>query len=119
MKRISTVVAALVKGIEKLIRGWAMLFRFLFIAFIGLMGWNLIDPPGIGDIPFAQLTLNAIFKVIFATAVILACGVWFFCFPKRDENKPDADPYDYWANFSGLLVLVAFLIWAWRKGILH
>lgn len=96
--------------LRKLIRGWGMLFRALFICSIGLVAYFWLDPLSIKDVPFAKLTLRQVIKFFSAAAIILSCAVWFFDFPGRDR---DNDPYDRWATFSVffILVLSAILIW--------
>lgn len=100
----------------KLKRGWAGIFRFLFITSIGVIGYFWLDPQNLGDIPFSQLTPNLIFNNLLAIGIILGCFRWFFSFPdKYDEDEY----YNMWANFSGLLgglVIVIGIIWGgWLK----
>ncbi len=99
-------------AIMKLKRGWGMMFRLLFIVTIGLIGYFWIDPHSIGDIPFSQLTLNHIFKNLSALILVVFCIAWFFKFPDQHEGMNDeGNPYNMWANFSGLLIIIGIIFW--------
>lgn len=100
--------AGIKRFLRKIIRGWGMLFRALFICSVGLVAYFWLDPLSIKDVPFAKLTLRAVIKFFSAVAIILYCMVWFFDFPERDR-----DPYDRWATFSVFVILALSALWIW------
>ena len=65
--------------IRKLKHIWGIIFRALFIGSIGIgsIVYNWPSKP-IGDIPISQLTLNDIFKPLFAVFIFLGCVIWFY-----------------------------------------
>jgi hypothetical protein len=101
------------EGIDLLQSLWGMIFRSLFIFAVGYLGYNWIDPPNIGDVPFAQLTLRAILGSVLAVGIVIGCIGWFFNFPDR-MSKDEEDPYILWAHGSYYLIgiaAVAYFIW--------
>lgn len=82
---------------------WGALFRAFFIGTVGFVGWALIDPQSIFDVPFAELTLGHLAKNAFAFALGLGCFSWFFSFPERFNSLdlPENGPYIFWAKFGG------------------
>ncbi len=91
---------------------WGMIFRALFIATLGYVGYNFVNPNprSIGDIPLAQLTLNDILNPILGMGIIIGCGAWFFHFPTRGKDDSDIDPYISWAKGSGYLLIIAVFV---------
>lgn len=95
---------------------WGKIFRFVFILAVGIFSYFWLEPKSIGDVPFAQLTVNMIGKNIFGALIPLGCIFWFFNFPEvsKDEMNPD-NPYKVWASSSFLLALIAGLYWYFFK----
>jgi len=54
---------------QRLLRWWGGLFRAVFIAAVGIVGFGLIDPPSISDRPLAELTLGG-YTVLGATLIV-------------------------------------------------
>ena len=104
--------AGIKRFLRKIMRGWGMLFRALFICSVGLVAYFWLDPLSIKDVPFAKLTLRAVIKFFSAVAIILYCAVWFFDFPERDRDR---DPYDRWATFSVFVILALSALWIWLQ----
>lgn len=100
-----------------ILRWWGMLFRTLFISFVGIVGYFWLDPQSIGDVPFSELTLNQIFKNLFAVLIVIGCFIWFFDFPNQGSSKdPESNPYVSWGRFGGwVLFLAAFAIYWLNK----
>lgn len=97
-----------------ILRWWGILFRALFISALGITGYFWLDPKSIGDVPFAELTLNHIFNNLFAVLIPIGCIYWLFNFPdQRNSKDPDSNPYVSWGRFGGLVVLIAVLIINW------
>ncbi len=93
-----------------LLRWWGILFRTLFILAVGIIGYFWLDPKSIGDVPFAELTLNQIFHNLFAVLIAFGCIYWFFNFPEQGDTKdPDSNPYVSWGRFGGWVVFIAVL----------
>lgn len=91
-----------------LLRRWGMIFRFLFIGAVALIGYGLIDPPSISDVPFSQITPNQLFRCMFAPALVIGCFSWFLSFP--EPASYDHEPYAVWAKFGGWTVgIIAFI----------
>ena len=94
--------------LRKLIRGWGMFFRALFICSVGLVAYFWLDPLSIKDVPFAKLTLRQVVKFFSAAGIILYCAVWFFDFPKQIR---DNDAYDRWALLSVFFIPALSALW--------
>lgn len=101
----------------RLLRGWGMLFRTLFISLIGIVGYHWIDPPLIGDKPFLDLTLRQFFGNLLASLFVIGCIVWFFRFPKNKSHICTDDPtqnsYVLWGIFGVLLLVLTTAIVAY------
>lgn len=102
------------------LRRWGMLFRTLFISFLGIAAYFWMEPQNIGDVPFSELTLNQIFKNLFAFLMVGGCICWFFKFPDERNSmveEPNDNPYVFWGRLSILVALIvtviAFLYAAW------
>jgi len=89
-----------------------MVFRTVFIIAVGFFGYEYLNPQPIGDIPFAQLTFDLIFKNLFSFALVIGCFKWFFSFPKK-QDECEEDPYQFWASLGYLIVggSVAWYLW--------
>lgn len=97
----------------KLLRGWGMLFRFIFICSIGYIGYSVFHVPSILDIPFSQLTIKSVAGSVFSIVIPFLCVGWFFNFPDYDEPEDKDNPYYLWAK-GGLALIgagVLFLLW--------
>jgi hypothetical protein len=97
---------------------WGILFRTLFIPAVGIIGYFLVDPKSIGDVPFAQLTLNQVFHYVFGILIRIliagGCLWWFFNFPDRAKAKSAEDnPYVVWGAFGGAVVLLAAMAYSY------
>ena len=97
-----------------LVRYWGMIFRTLFIPFVGIIGYFWIDPKSIGNTPFAELTLNQVFDNLFAMLIVLGCIYWFFNFPDQTKTNSTKDnPYVTWGQFGATLILLVSLVLYW------
>jgi hypothetical protein len=94
--------------LQKLLSWWGVLFRFAFIACIGIGGWFYFDQPGMEDVPIGQLTLKQIGGRLAAVVISLGALGWFFSFPSKDEGLS----YAQWGKFGAWLVFGAFCITA-------
>jgi hypothetical protein len=95
-------------------RWWGILFRALFIATLGIVGYSWLDPQSIGDVPFGEITPNQIFNNLFSVLIVFGCVYWFFNFPDQgDSNDPDSNPYDSWGGFGVGIVCFIVLIILW------
>ena len=93
------------------LRGWGILFRTLFISFVGIAAYLWIDPQPIGDVPFAQLTLNQVFQSLFAFLIASGCIYWFLKFPDQKNTKGSNDnPYISWGWFGILVAMIVFMV---------
>ena len=97
-----------------LVRMWGMLFRAMFISLIGIIGYLWLDPQSIGDVPFAELTLNQVLNNMFAGLIAIGCIIWFFSFPDQgDVESLEDNPYVTWGRFGGGVFLVVALVVYW------
>jgi hypothetical protein len=108
----SKITKSISKLPMKLYRGWGMLFRFIFIASIGFLGYQWVEGgPSIVDTPFSQLTLGIIIRGLLTIAIPLGCLGWFFSFPDYNDPEDKDNPYYLWANGSFLLIGIIVIVW--------
>lgn len=97
---------------------WGILFRALFISFLGIFSYIMADPPSIGDVPFSDLTLNNVFENLIAIIFPIFCFFWILNYPKQDTSMyKDSNPYEVWSGFGNLLILIVvaylFYLYGW------
>ena len=104
--------AAELDRLTKVKRIWGMCFRALFIAAVGYIGYNLVEPKDIRNVPISQLTLRDIFDAFYAMGVAMGCVIWLFRPPKDNpENRgSDLDPYLWWSSLSFMIPIVVAII---------
>jgi heme/copper-type cytochrome/quinol oxidase subunit 2 len=99
-----------------LLRWWGGIFRALFICAVGTIGYFLVDPQSISDMPLSQLTIKQIFENIFAVLIVIGCFRWFFDFPEQSgDKKPEKNPYVEWGKFGIGVIIVAVLAINWAN----
>lgn len=97
-----------------LLRWWGALFRAIFIAAIGVIGYFWFDPKPLGDVPLGALTLNQIFGNLFGVLVPIGCIYWFFKFPDSSDSSSNEDnPYVFWGQAGGWLLGLGILAFFW------
>lgn len=98
---------------RKLLRSWGGIFRFLFIAAIGVGAYLVLDPPSIADRPLSALTLRDVGKNVAAALVAVWCVKWFLDFPEEYDGESIA--LESWGKFGtyvigGLTLLVLIIL---------
>ncbi len=106
--------AKMQSALQKISNAWGMLFRAVFIAVIGFLGYEKFSSArNVGDIPFAQMTLKDLLSPIFSIGIVIGCIAWFFNFPEAERTGEN--PWQKWSIFGlvvvcGLGLLVAYLV---------
>jgi len=95
----------------RLLRWWGMLFRFLFIALVGIIGYLWMDPQPLGDVPLGQLTLKQIAANIMGVVIPIACFIWLFKLNKKHDDE--SLPYEDWGQLGGYALLIGIITFAW------
>lgn len=95
----------------QLLQWWGMLFRVLFIALIGIVGYLWMDPQPIGDVPLGELTLKQIASNVLGIGIPILCFIWLFKLNKKhgDESLSLED----WGRFGGFVLLIGLVAFAW------
>jgi|SaaInlLV_10m_DNA_2_1039722.scaffolds.fasta_scaffold08262_6 hypothetical protein len=121
-----TWLKALLNAIIKMIVWFGVLSRIVLIPVFTVLVYQLIDPHGVLDTPFSELTLGMMSKSLFAWLFVIFCVVWFFRFPRRRQSKyygisdtnsvvhEIEDVYINWARAGGAVLLIITLIY-WSK----
>jgi hypothetical protein len=107
----------------KLTVWFGVLSRIVLIPVFAVFVYQLIDPHGVLDVPFSELTLGMMFESLFTWLFVIFCIVWFFKFPRIGLGKyygiSDADTvaraiedaYMGWARVGGVILLIISLIY--------
>ncbi|MCG9874890.1 MAG: hypothetical protein MH321_08895 [Leptospiraceae bacterium] len=102
--------------VRKLDLWWGIIFRIIFISYLGFSTFNNLNTNSIGDIPIANLTLNQVFNYIFLFLIPIILITWLFNVPTRIYSEK-SHPYELWSAFGYLVMLIMLVYMLYVLGL--